>query len=152
MDPIFSAKVIGGILEVYESSLSIIAKGIASGLNDGKRGSQMIPFSSITAIHYRKPGFFSPGHIKFIVPGVGKHPRFSLQPGEENDLMFYKKASATIIEIKKYVESKIFELRQPASASSSNAFVNELMKLADLKNQGLLSDDEFNAAKARLLA
>ena len=38
----------------------------------------------------------------------------------------------------------------PAAADSSN-LVDELQKLASLKEQGILSEDEFTAAKSKLL-
>ena len=39
---------------------------------------------------------------------------------------------------------------QPAAADSSN-LVDELQKLASLRDQGILSEDEFTAAKNKLL-
>ncbi len=39
----------------------------------------------------------------------------------------------------------------PAAASGGTDLVAELQKLAALKEQGILSDDEFAAAKAKLL-
>lgn len=40
----------------------------------------------------------------------------------------------------------------PAPAAGGTDLTAELMKLADLHTKGLLSDDEFAAAKAKLLA
>ena len=40
----------------------------------------------------------------------------------------------------------------PAPAAGGDDTLAELEKLADLKNQGLLTDDEFAAAKAKILA
>lgn len=39
----------------------------------------------------------------------------------------------------------------PTAAAAAPSMTDELAKLADMKAQGLLSDDEFAAAKARLL-
>jgi hypothetical protein len=39
----------------------------------------------------------------------------------------------------------------PAAAAPSDNLPDELQRLADLKAQGILTDDEFAAAKARLL-
>lgn len=40
----------------------------------------------------------------------------------------------------------------PAAAPSSALVADELRKLADLRSEGILSDEEFNAQKQRLLA
>ena len=40
----------------------------------------------------------------------------------------------------------------PAAAPAEESVVDQLTKLADLKAQGILSDEEFEAAKARVLA
>jgi hypothetical protein len=42
------------------------------------------------------------------------------------------------------------EIRSPKSVTSSS-LSDELSKLADLKFQGILSDEEFQAAKRRLI-
>lgn len=39
----------------------------------------------------------------------------------------------------------------PAPAADSSSLVDELQKLASLKEQGILSEDEFTAAKTKLL-
>jgi ABC-type multidrug transport system fused ATPase/permease subunit len=39
-----------------------------------------------------------------------------------------------------------------AAGSGGNSTADQLSKLADLKSQGLITDDEFNAEKAKVLA
>jgi ABC-type multidrug transport system fused ATPase/permease subunit len=39
-----------------------------------------------------------------------------------------------------------------AAGSAGNSTADQLSKLADLKSQGLITDDEFNAEKAKVLA
>jgi hypothetical protein len=39
----------------------------------------------------------------------------------------------------------------PAAAAPSSNLVDEIQRLSTLKNQGILSDEEFTAAKAKLL-
>ncbi|MCF8587494.1 SHOCT domain-containing protein [Gordonia liuliyuniae] len=41
--------------------------------------------------------------------------------------------------------------QSPSSASPASDLTGELTRLADLRSQGLLTDDEFAAAKAKLL-
>ncbi len=72
---------------------------------------------------------------------------------DENAITFvgqYKEHMKTIAEM---IRSRI---GQPAAAPSGNSgsttsIADELKKLADLKTQGILSDEEFEAAKKKLL-
>jgi hypothetical protein len=45
-----------------------------------------------------------------------------------------------------------FETASPVSAGNSPDIVGSLQRLAELKNSGALSDKEYAAAKARVLA
>lgn len=54
-------------------------------------------------------------------------------------------------QIKTYLEKRIRELRSASKTVISMSLADELTKLANLKNQGVLSDEEFQTAKNRLL-
>ncbi|MEW5870104.1 MAG: SHOCT domain-containing protein [Chloroflexota bacterium] len=56
-----------------------------------------------------------------------------------------------VLEIKNYIENRIQELRKPQAISTSASLADELKKLADLKEKGILSENEFQVAKRRLL-
>lgn len=45
----------------------------------------------------------------------------------------------------------INERMKPKETVSHNSFMNELLKLAELKKEGLLTDEEFALAKKKLL-
>jgi hypothetical protein len=53
--------------------------------------------------------------------------------------------------IKTYIEKRIRELRSASKTVISMSLADELTKLANLKNQGVLSEEEFQTAKNRLL-
>jgi hypothetical protein len=56
------------------------------------------------------------------------------------------------VKIKDYIESQMQKLRNPNTSNQSSASLSsELEKLAELKNKGILTDDEFQSAKKRLL-
>ena len=55
------------------------------------------------------------------------------------------------LKIKNYIEKRIRELCAAPKTTSSTSLSDELTKLANLKNQGVLSEEEFQAAKKRLL-
>jgi dsDNA-specific endonuclease/ATPase MutS2 len=69
--------------------------------------------------------------------------------------LFNKEQNAGIAEFKSKVEEEMREAKQPAPAPANNApasLTDELRKLAEFKNQGILSQAEFEAAKKKLLA
>jgi hypothetical protein len=56
---------------------------------------------------------------------------------------------------KKLIEEAILAAqteRRPANAGSSDSIAGELQKLADLRDKGILSENEFQTAKEKLLA
>jgi dsDNA-specific endonuclease/ATPase MutS2 len=69
--------------------------------------------------------------------------------------LFGKDLNGQVAEFKAQVEKKMREAKQPAPAPANNApasLTDELRKLAEFKNQGILSQAEFEAAKKKLLA
>jgi len=81
-------------------------------------------------------------------PGVGAHP---LERGPN---------AIPVAGDWKNVQARTATLRQlidaahaaPAPSSSPTSIADELRKLADLRAEGVLSDDEFGALKNKLLA
>jgi hypothetical protein len=64
--------------------------------------------------------------------------------------LFVKKYNEIALKIKGFIEAKIKVLHAPPQVSHPS-FVDELKKLAILKEQGILSEAEFSAAKNKLL-
>jgi hypothetical protein len=136
---------------VYDTKITITPKGVLGFLNKGIKGTKEIPFASITAMQLKKAGLTG-GYIQFTVPG-GNESRggvFSASK-DENTFMFAKKHNDLMAEIKDFIERRMAELRAPQSGPSSASLSDELQKLAQLHAQGILSADEFQAAKNRLI-
>lgn len=146
---------VADILEVFEDKVTITPTGVLGVLTKGLKGTKTIPFFSITAIQFKSAGFTS-GYIQFTIAG-GNESRGGVfdAAGDENTFMFSGSGSNNQIAeiIKNYIETRIQELRSPKPAPSGNSggIADEIRKLADLKAQGVLSDAEFQAAKAKLL-
>jgi hypothetical protein len=146
---------VAGVLEVFEDKVTITPTGVLGVLTKGLKGTKTIPFFSISAIQFKNAGFTS-GYIQFTIPG-GNESRGGVfdAAGDENTFMFSNNGMNNQIAeiIKNYIESRIQELRSPKPVISPNSggIADEIKKLADLKAQGVLSDSEFQAAKAKLL-
>ena len=58
-------------------------------------------------------------------------------------------AQAQLADLQAQVDS---QQAAPAAAPAGDDLMTELSKLSDMKNAGILSEEEFTAAKAKLLA
>lgn len=140
-----------GTLKVYEDYLSITPKGILSFLNKGLQGTKTIYFHSITGIQLKAASIFTVGYIQFTIPGGSESKRGILEAvTDENTFVFREDNNNKATVVKNFIEGKIKDLHSPRH-TASGSLTDELLKLADLKKQGLLSDIEFEAAKKRLL-
>lgn len=154
MDALYTMKGVQDLLEVFEDKVTITPKGVLGFMNKGLKGAKTIPFSSISAIQFKEAGAVFSGYIQFTIPG-GNESKGGLMAAtkDENTFMFAeKKNNELAIEIKDYIEKAIHDLRIPNTTNSpSGTLADELQKLAKLKEQGILSDEEFQAAKSKLI-
>jgi len=150
MNTIYAMRGNGDLLEVYEDKVTITPSGVIGFLCKGLKGTKTIPFFSISAIQFKKSGITS-GYLQFTVPG-GNESLGGVLMGitDENTFMFAGQ-NELALEIKEYIEKKIQELRKPQIPSSRSNLPDEIQKLADMKEKGILSDEEFQAAKHRLI-
>ena len=135
---------------MFNDKLTITPKGLLGFLNKGLKGTKTIPFFSITGIQYKKPGLTN-GYIQFTISGGNESKGGVLSAAsDENTFMFVSKVNDAVIEVKDFIEKRLHEVRQPAAAQTTSA-ADEIKKLADLRGQGLLSEEEFSNAKKKLL-
>lgn len=128
------------ILEVFDDKVSISPKGLMKAFS--LKGTKTIPFASINAIEFREAGSFIIGNLQFSVAGNDD------KTIGENLFTFAKDKNAAAIQAKDFIESKMKEGRKPQSKMNIS---DDLQKLVQLRNQGDLSDEEFVAAKKKLM-
>ncbi len=156
--PVYQMKGVNDLLEVYENKLVITPKGVMGFLNKGLKGQKEIPFRSITAIQFKKAGSMTKGYLQFTIPG-GKESKSGLMAAvrDENTFMFGSGTgfgndalNRKVEEIKRYIETQQMARESPPAPQAAS-LTDELAKLAILRDQGILSEDEFEAAKHRLI-
>ena len=152
--PIYRMDGVGAELVVYADKVEIVTAGITGFVLKGLKGTKTIPYQSITAIQFKESGTWSgAGYLQFTIPG-GNESRNGLFDAtvDENTFMFHGQ-NEYAHKIKNYIESQIRLLRNPPpqQTSSTPSFSAELERLDALRQQGVLSDEEFQQAKARLL-
>ncbi len=167
MNIVYTMKGVGEILEVFEDRVKITPKGILGVMSKGFQGTKEIPFTSIVAVQFKKAGAILSGYIQFTIPGENKSGNGIIAATKDgNTFMFAeKKNNELAIEIKEYIDSAIYNLRTPQDTESkvnldsstpqeTESKINlldELRELAKLKEQGVLSQEEFQLAKKKLL-
>lgn len=143
----------GGTVEVTDSAIVIRRRGIGSLLTQGLKGEKRIPFASITSVQFKEPGLTT-GYIQFGVMGglEGRGGVFNATT-DENTVLFTSKALDSFLELREIVEARIGQPSQGAAMPQGVNFslTEELGRLADLRDRGILSEDEFMREKDRLL-
>lgn len=142
-----------GAVELYEDKLVIVRSGFASLAMHGLKGDKTIPFHSLTSVQLRKPGFWiNTGYIQFGVLGSiedsgGMFDAFQ----DENSVVFKKKHLPAFLELKAVLEQKMAQKNTPAPSSVPANYLDELEKLAALRDKGILTEEEFLSKKRQLL-
>ena len=156
---VYRVRSVGGELLVFEDKLTITSKGLLGLAIKGLKGTKTIPFNAITAVQHRKATWVAKGYLQFTIPGGNESRRgFFAAVADENSFMYRSSENRLIDEIKEYVERRMRELRNPRLVSAPAAapvpprnVADELIRLSQLNKQGILTDDEFDKAKQRLL-
>jgi hypothetical protein len=118
----------------------------------GFKGEKRIPFSSITSVQFREPGFMTAGYIQFGVAGALESTGGLMAAAQdENSVLFDKKYLEGFQRLRKIVEQGC-EAGRRAPAGKDSSVADELAKLVQLKSDGHLSDEEFQLLKAKLLS
>ena len=164
--PQLQAKGQNGTIVVDEHYVTIKRTGFVARTTVGK-GEKRIPLGSITAVQWKKAGIVV-GFIQFTIPGGNEvRSRVGSQSWDagkdENSVTFTVKQQSAFEQIRAGVEASIAErLAQQqvpvqyaapvAPVAAAPDYMAQLRQLAELRDAGVLSDEEFAAKKADLLA
>ena len=132
-------------------------RGTASGLGSEKG----VPLENINGVEYNKATMFRNGYISLFIEGEIKN--MGGMKGAANDassIIFFPGSNASaeaaynhLLKIAQANKEKkqhvIVDNQQPSSGTASLA--DELLKLKQLHDNGILDDEEFKAAKSKLL-
>jgi Domain of unknown function (DUF4429)/Short C-terminal domain len=148
-------KGVNGTVTFDGQTVTITRKGFMARATVGK-GTKSIPVHSITAIQWKPAGPITNGFIQFTVGGgverrsaFGRQTRDAAQ--DENSVVFRTSHKAEFEELRDAVQAAINSRHAGAHAPQVSSVADELAKLVELRNAGVLSPDEFEAQKARLL-
>jgi hypothetical protein len=137
--------------------VTIHRKGGLARMSVGK-GEKRLPVSSITAVQWKPAGAMVNGFIQFTVPGGNEsRSRMGSQTTDaardENSVVFTKKQMPDFEVLRASIETAI---ATPATALSAAAAapdaLEQLRKLAELRDAGIVSAAEFDAKKTEILS
>ncbi|RKP46778.1 hypothetical protein D7Z26_24560 [Cohnella endophytica] len=123
------------------------------------RNSTEIYLRSISAIEIREPKMFAEGFIEFIY--AGNHPTPGGSAKSENKIVLatgsqYREMLKAKYLIERYIANPNFQEQNHATAEpvphSTLSVLEEIKKAAELRDAGVLSNEEFEDFKKRLLS
>ncbi|MGW3511190.1 DUF4429 domain-containing protein [Streptomyces sp. NPDC000994] len=153
------AKGTGGQLRFDGQYVTFEHKGFLARATTGK-GEKRLHISQISAVQWKPAGMVVNGFIQFTIPG-GNEVRSSFGSQtfsaveDENSVVFNRNQQPAFEAMRAAIDEAIARQHaapQPAAAPAAGASVAEqLTQLGALVQQGLMSREEFEQAKARLL-
>ncbi len=130
------------------------------------KGVKDIYLSRISSVQFKNPGALTVGYIRFAFAGGQEHKGGVVNAvNDENAVTFLKKQHQQFIDLKEYVEELIGEMQgqshpaqiatppeqaQPLPVSGSIDF-EQLERLAELRDRGIITADDFEAKKRQIL-
>jgi len=112
------------------------------------RGEKTIPYSSIVAVQLKKGGAMA-GYLQLTLKGGSEAKGGLLQATrDENSINFYANRNKKFAEAKQRIEERISQQSDTSHVSSG---LNDLERLAQLKEKGVITEQEFAAKKKQLL-
>ena len=149
--PVFKMKGVSGELEVFEHKLTMTPKGMLGFMTKGLQGTKTIPFSSITAIQFKKSGLVS-GYIQFTLQGGKESVGGAFAAASDENSFMFAGQNELAEKIKNYIEEKIQPVKiNPPNDSQGKNSVDEITQLFELKEKGIITEAEFQKAKQKIL-
>lgn len=140
--------------------VSLVRVGL-SRLTIGK-GAKRLAVTSITGVQIKQAGALVNGFIQFTVPGGNeRRSAFGQQTvnaaQDENSVVFIKSDEPAFLQLRDMIEAAQLQLTKPSAGTPVNAssgadVMAQLQQLGQLKEAGILTDEEFASKKAELLS
>lgn len=141
-------------LELDGDRIILRRRGVANALAAGLNGERTIFISSLTSVQMKIAGLLSPGYILFSY--AGSRPFFGglIEATQDPDaFIFGREQNDRVAAVKAKIEKLMRDSRKTVPASNpASSLSDEIRKLADLRQQGSLTQEEFEQAKKKLIA
>lgn len=139
------------ILDVYEDRVKLtqIQNFRAFLTQDLYKGEKEIPFAMMTSIQYKPASTMILGYLQFEVPGVASGNNF----GSENSWTFDESMNTIAQQVCDYCKKRVIDVHTPHSTQvvQQTSAADEILKLKQLLDSGIITQEEFDAKKKQLL-
>lgn len=134
---------------VTDKRVIILKAGKFTGAGFFGAKAKSFPYNQITSVDLRIATLG--GHLQLTTAGSDeiKAKKITDIRESENAISFDRANRENMKAVAELIRSRLGKTE--STASSSGSVADELKKLAELKSQGILSDEEFESAKKRLL-
>lgn len=155
MEELIEAKGYNGHVSFDGTFVTITRKGLLGRTSIGK-GEKRIPIGSISAVQWKSPGLMVNGFISFSLAGANeKQSGFGSQTfdavKDENSVIVRKGKEAPFVALRLAIEEAIARRHAPPPTAMSASVADELMKLKELYDAGVLTEEQFESQKDKLL-
>jgi hypothetical protein len=144
-----------GSLTIEDSFVCI--RRNSNNFSHSSMGDKNIHYRSITAVQFKKSEKSPLGYITGFLQLTIKGGR-DLQGGffeammDENTITFQgDRKNVHFLKAKKLIEAKIQQLHEPSPPVNPSSSLEDLEKLAALKDKGIITEEEFQAKKRQIL-
>ena len=152
-------------LTVYADELKLTPSGVLGFMTQGLAGEKTIPFDSIQAVQFKETGDFTVGFLQFTIMGGAEASGGVFKTADdENSFMFGDRNNfgdslevkrslnnELAVKIRDYIKTRAREMKSGSAQVQTDSVPEQLIKLKSLLDDGVLTEDEFNAQKKKLL-
>ena len=145
---------------IENNKLTISRPGLISKFNHGLSGDKTILINQITAVQLKKVGF-SRGYIQFIISGHEERKSGVVKGEKDENIVYFDNFGSkknleynnNAEEIKKYIESfnSQSQFTAPISITQQSDKYDKLKKIKELLDNGILTQEEFEKEKQKIL-
>ena len=157
-DALWFAKGVNGQVTLLDDRIRIERKGGLAFVTYGFRGTKEILIREMTSIEYKDAGGVLNGHILFLYRG-GRDVKTSVFgdnsiTSNENAVIFDRNNQAAFDTLRGMLNNKMnqYNNHQQVVIQTGPSYLDELKQLAELRDAGVITSDEFDQQKAKLLS
>ena len=153
-----------GKIMVFDDHIAISRATFGGFISQGGySGDRKFFYKDISSFEYKKPTFLANGYFKIIIPGtrdtnakvgiLGSSSESMKDPNTVVLRAFTSKVGEETDKIYKIIMDKLSEAKKDKSGTTHTATskMDELKKLGELKASGILTEEEFQKEKEKLL-
>ena len=121
-------------------------------MTNGLDGNKIIYINQLSSVQFKNPGNFTNGYIQFIFQGSQENKGgVFAAASDENTVLFNHKQLSDFVKLKEHIDCILRGRSTGVQVVNNLSAADEISKFLELKNQGVISEDEFEKKKKELL-